>query len=588
MKPWDNPTILTACEMAPSIRELGWEPDYDFAVRIEKREEVAQQLDDLVVTMKEAVAMDIRIQINPKDPYLPEKCCCSVSIYHPNNKSIRAAVHAARKERLRLSAISATSSEQWQTTTTATGDSVWLGIEPYAALYTHGDRCEFVFRVGTYRAPVSLVETFATDLGLSILRNAHSVQCLRVQVDGKVETRQFAQKFFSLDAWKEAFPSLRSVYLGREYGFDSMFDLSPHLLKHVRGLEVDAENCQCDEREPAAARQIESMIRNKECGIEEVRFEPWLLWQEELFDDTLRRVRSFRCELASEEDVDLLAGSFERTKADADHLVRLRFDDSWATRFRAKSTVERILRSRPNLHILNLGITVPMSTFVVLYPVFASSILTTLKLRVAVETAVEDKTLADGVEMLLQHPTIRDLDLTVQHDSNIRKTSQMEGDSVYHFERCVAEGLRSTSLRRFRLTVKGCGEASIAAITKMYEGARENWSLMDIRVEGALWLPWSSEWRDPFRPLSFPLSAFDFISSRNQHFSRVLMLDENTVPPGLWPLILKWCPFCEESYSQSILFSVLTLRPHIVKGKVETSIDVDNVDGPSPKRTRIN
>ena len=208
MKPWDNPTILTACEMAPSIRELGWEPDYDFAVRIEKREEVAQQLDDLVVTMKEAVAMDIRIQINPKDPYLPEKCCCSVSIYHPNNKSIRAAVHAARKERLRLSAISATSSEQWQTTTTATGDSVWLGIEPYAALYTHGDRCEFVFRVGTYRAPVSLVETFATDLGLSILRNAHSVQCLRVQVDGKVETRQFAQKFFSLDAWKEAFPSL--------------------------------------------------------------------------------------------------------------------------------------------------------------------------------------------------------------------------------------------------------------------------------------------------------------------------------------------------------------------------------------------
>ena len=563
--------------MTQSIGELGREADHVLAVRIKKREEVAQRLEAIVAAMKEAVAMDIRIDASHSETFLSQKCFCSVSIYHPNNESIS----AARKERLRLSAIS-TSSEQWQTTTTATGDSVWLGIEPYAALYTHGDRTEFVFEVGTFMAPVSLVESFATDLGLSILRNAHSVQCLRVQV-------HVAQKFFSLDAWKEAFPSLRSVYLGREYGFDSMFDLSPHLLKHVRGLEVDAENCQCDEAEPAAVGQIENMIRNKEYGIEEVRFAAWLLRHEELLDDTLRRVRSFRCELASEEDVDLLAGSFERTKADADHLVCLRLDDnSWATRFRAKSTVERILRSRPNLHILNLGITVPMPTFVVLCPVFASSILTTLKLRVDLETAVEDKTLADGVEMLLQHPTIRDLDLTVQHDSNIRKTSQMEGDSVYHFERCVAEGLRSTSLRRFRLTVKGCGEASIAAITKMYEGARENWSLMDIRVEGALWLPWSSEWRDPFRPLSFPLSAFDFISSRNQHFSRVLMLDENTVPPGLWPLILKWCPFCEESYSQSILFSVLTLRPHIVKGKVETSIDVDNVDGPSPKRTRIN
>ena len=107
-----------------------------------------------------------------------------------------------------------------------------------------------------------------------------------------------------------------------------------------------------------------------------------------------------------------------------------------------------------------------------LCPVFASSILTILKVGVPLETAVEDKTLADGVEMLLQHSTIRDLDLTVVFDKSIR------GDSVYHFERCVAEGLRATSLRRCHLTVEGMGVemASVAALTKMYENAWENWS----------------------------------------------------------------------------------------------------------------
>ena len=280
--------------------------------------------------------------------------------------------------------------------------------------------------------------------------------------------------------------------------------------------------------------------------------------------------------------------------------MRLRLQNSRSRRFRTTATVERILRSRPNLQILNLD-TVSPSTFVVLCPVFASSVLTTLKVGVALETAVEDKTLADGVEMLLQHPTIRDLDLTVECGYKIRKTSQMEGDSegdsVYHFERCVAEGLRSTSLRRFHLTVKGFEEASDAVLTKMYETARENWNLMDIRVKGC----------KHSRRLPFPLTTFDFISSRNQYFSRVLMMDENTVPPGLWPLILErrprwghpWCPkwrpdefslSCKERYDESVLFYVLTLRPHLVKGsKVDSFIHADkekSVYGPRPKRTR--
>ena len=336
--------------------------------------------------------------------------------------------------------------------------------------------------------------------------------------------------------------------------------------------------------------------------------------------DILRRVRSFQVKLISKQDFDDLAGSFGRTKADGDNLVRLRLDKFSSRLAGAAERIERILRSRPNLQILNLGsmvYQVPVPTFVVLCPVFASSVLTTLKVGVKIKTAVEDKTLADGVEMLLQHPTIRDLDLTVECRYNIRKTSQMEGDSVYHFERCVAEGLRSTSLRRFHLTADGCGEASIAAITKMYENARENWNLMDIRLEGDNWFPWSNTWRMPSRPLPFPLTAFDFISSRNQYFSRVLMLDENTVPPGLWPLVLEWgprwshpwspgqsivescppdqsivdsCPPWKEKYDESVLFYLLTLRPHLIKGsKVESSVNADtekSVDDPRPKRIR--
>ena len=45
-----------------SINELGQKPDDSLAVRIYQHEKLAQRLDDLVVTMKDAVVMDIRIE----------------------------------------------------------------------------------------------------------------------------------------------------------------------------------------------------------------------------------------------------------------------------------------------------------------------------------------------------------------------------------------------------------------------------------------------------------------------------------------------------------------------------------------------
>ena len=129
-----------------SIHELGRWPNCEVTVKIEESEALAQSLDDLVVTMKDVVAMDIRMKSHWDRSFV-------VSIYHPNNESIS----AARKERLRLSAISM-SSEQSQTATMS--DSVWLGIEPYAALYTHGERRDFVFEVGS-SVPESSVKTLS-------------------------------------------------------------------------------------------------------------------------------------------------------------------------------------------------------------------------------------------------------------------------------------------------------------------------------------------------------------------------------------------------------------------------------------------
>ena len=295
-----------------SIDELGQKPDLRRAVPINVHEEIAQRLYALVVTIKDAVAMDIRI-----GSYIGawRRHCCAVSIYHPNNKSIS----AARKERLRLSAISM-SSEQSQTATT--GDSVWLGIEPYAALFTHGERREFVFEVGPNLVTDSSVKTFVTDLGLTILRNAHLVECLRVHVttDSDTGTLQLLKTFFSLGAWKEAKSSLRSAYLGCDAWYSWKFDLPPRLLKHVRGLEVRGTV------KKAGLPQVESMIRNKDYGIEEVRFVYAFLKHAELLDDTLRRVRSFRVKLAYVRSCSL-AESFQRTKAHGDNLVRLTVDN---------------------------------------------------------------------------------------------------------------------------------------------------------------------------------------------------------------------------------------------------------------------
>ena len=91
-----------------SISELGGEPDH----WIHAREEFTRTMKEMAVTMEDAVAMEIR--------FTCDGWCCSVYIYHPNNESLR----AARKERLRLSAVS----------TPGTGDSFWYGIEPYAAI----------------------------------------------------------------------------------------------------------------------------------------------------------------------------------------------------------------------------------------------------------------------------------------------------------------------------------------------------------------------------------------------------------------------------------------------------------------------
>ena len=195
--------------------------------------------------MKDAVAMDISI-------YGPHgRRSFAVSIYHPNKKSI-----GARKERLCLSAISM-SSEQSQTATMS--DSVRFGIEPYATLYTHGERRQFLFEADAHKTTDSSVKAFATDLGLAILRNAHLVEFLQVNV--AMESR-FVKTFFSLGAWKEAFPSLRSAYLLVPGWCRWQFDLSPHLLKHVRGLELTGTV------QPAVLPYIERMIRNKDNGIE--------------------------------------------------------------------------------------------------------------------------------------------------------------------------------------------------------------------------------------------------------------------------------------------------------------------------------
>ena len=142
----------------------------------------------------------------------------------------------------------------------------------------------------------------------------------------------------------------------------------------------------------------------------------------------------------------------------------------------------------------------------------------------------------------------------------------------------VAEGLRATRLRTFHLTISSYGGASIASMTKLYESVRENRSLMDIQLKGRFWHPWG-EWRHGLSHLH--LSFFEFLSSRNQYLSQLLMPYEHTLPVGLWPLILE-----SASCNASILYYLLTFQPHLVKGKVEGTVAADrecDVDGPAHK-----
>ena len=156
----------------------------------------------------------------------------------------------------------------------------------------------------------------------------------------------------------------------------------------------------------------------------------------------------------------------------------------------------------------------------------------------------------------LQHSTIRDFRL------KISDISDSDFDENY-FVQGVAEGFRATRLRRFHLTMSSYHGASIANMTKLHESVRENRSLMDIQLKGTFWDPWH-ELSHPHPP-PCPFSFFEFLSSRNQYLSLLLMPYEYTLPAGLWPLILE-----SASCDASILYYLLTFQPHLVKGRVRS------------------
>ena len=177
---------------------------------------------------------------------------------------------------------------------------------------------------------------------------------------------------------------------------------------------------------------------------------------------------------------------------------------------------------------------------------------------------------AEGIGKLLQRPTIRDLDLKTE----MFRAWNTAADDLAQI---VAKGLRATRLRRFHWTARGRKKASAASMTELCKVIGENRNLMDIRLKGQCWVS---------EDLSCPFTFLDFISLRNQYRSQVLMQDANTLPPGLWPLILE-----SASCNCSVLYYLLKLQPHLVKGKVKSPFDADTdkpVDGPSPKRSRIN
>ena len=130
-------------------------------------------------------------------------------------------------------------------------------------------------------------------------------------------------------------------------------DVSPHLMKHVRGLEQIEMWLQPETLPPAYVDWISSMIRNN--AIEEVEFPTG---DAKLLDDALRRVRSFEVCIGSSTSLDHLARSFERTRAEGDKLecvsVRVPLNNLLPMESFTARAVETIIRLRPNLQVLNV------------------------------------------------------------------------------------------------------------------------------------------------------------------------------------------------------------------------------------------
>ena len=106
---------------------------------------------------------------------------------------------------------------------------------------------------------------------------------------------------------------------------------------------------------------------------------------------------------------------------------------------------------------------------------------------------------------------------------------------------------------------------------------------MDIQLKGGFWEPWRMPRRYdlPDAP-PCPFSFFEFLSSRNQYLSQLVMSYEHTLPAGLWPLILEYA-----SCDASILYYLLSFQPHIVRWRTDAADREWNVDGPIRKCRRI-
>ena len=162
-------------------------PHINSPVDFSNNEICTRELEKMVEAMKGAVAMDIR---------LFGRSHCAVSLYCPNGDCVT--------DRRQLSAITMSSE---QSRTRATDGSVWLGIEPYEALFNHGTTRDFIFCLaGGLRH--GALHTFVRKLGLSIAQNANLVECLRIGAR-YADRCGFFNQLFSLDVWKKAFPALQ-------------------------------------------------------------------------------------------------------------------------------------------------------------------------------------------------------------------------------------------------------------------------------------------------------------------------------------------------------------------------------------------